>query len=266
MSSSVQQDSQVPLGQPINGNPSQPIQASLSIVMPVYNEQGSIEKVVNDFASILTHFNRPEFVIVDDASKDSTLQILHSLQKRHPFLRVISQVKNSGHGPALMRAFREASGDFIFHCDSDNQFYAGDFWLLWNKMRSENCDLVLGHRRERHDPFARLVLTRIVRFFILLWSRIWMPDSNCPFRLYRRSALDIILDSIPDQPLIPSILMAVAAYRFRMQVRWLPVRHLPRLTDHSFIRSWKIFTLCFPAVKEIFNFEHRLRNAKIPVS
>jgi len=101
---------------------------SLSIVMPVFNEQEVIATVVAEFAGVLEKFRDHEFIIVNDCSTDQTLPILESLQSQYPYMRLASSQKNCGHGPTLARAYRESSGDFIFHADSDRQFFANDFW------------------------------------------------------------------------------------------------------------------------------------------
>lgn len=231
---------------------------SLSVVMPVFNEQDVIAKVVADYAGILKRFDKPEFVIVNDCSTDGTLSILGSLRNNYPYLRIITPPENRGHGPSLARAYRESTGDYIFHCDSDNQFMAEEFWLLWEKSRQENLDIVIGYRGRRQDPLARLLLTRLVRLFLWMFFGAAPIDSNSPFRLLTRAGLDRILPLLPENPLVPSILMTVAAYRLRMKIEWVKVTHLPRLTGKSFLRSWKIFKLCSTAVREVLSFKRRL--------
>ncbi len=231
-----------------------PYPYSLSIVMPVFNEAEVIASVVDDFAAVAEKFERSEFIIVNDKSTDATLSILEKLKTRYPFLRIIIHKKNKGHGPALFLAFQKAKGDFIFHCDSDNQFKAQDFWLLWEEMRLHDKDLVIGYRAKRNDPFARLVLTRLTRFFIFLISGYWLYDSNSPFRLWKRQPLNSVLPLIPAHPLVPSILMLMVARKLGFDIGWVRVIHLPRLTGKSFFRSWKIFKICFPAVKEVLLF------------
>lgn len=230
----------------------------LSVVMPVYNEAGVIVQVIQDFARVLQHFEEQEMIIVDDCSQDKTPIILGELQAIYPFLRVLRNEKNRGHGPTLVRAYRQATGDFVFHCDSDNQFKAEDFWLLWDELRNKDLDLVIGYRKERHDPVARLLLTRLVRFYLFLVLRHWLPDSNSPFRLYSRGALSRLLPVIKENSIVPSILLAFAAVSTKMRVNSLPVTHLPRRTGKSFLRSWKIFKLCAPAIKEIIVFRKLL--------
>ncbi len=231
---------------------------SLSIVMPVFNEQDVITDVISEFTQILQKFERPEFIIINDCSTDQTEMILQSEQTRIPYLRVINLPQNRGHGPALARAFREATGELIFHCDSDRQFVAEDFWLLYQKMEKEGLDAVIGWRGKRKDPFARLVLSRLLQTFLLMLYGVLLPDSNSPFRLYRRKALDRLLLVLPEQPMIPSILMLVGAKKMNMNVGWVEVRHRARTTGKSFLRSWKIFRLCTPALREVLQFKRQL--------
>lgn len=231
---------------------------SLSIVMPVYNEEEVIAEVVAEFAAVLEKFQQPEFIIINDCSTDRTAAVLESLQSKYPYVRLGNASQNRGHGPTLARAFRESTGEYIFHADSDRQFFAEDFWLLWQKMNEENMDLVIGCREQRKDPFARLLLTRLVRVFLLFLFGLRLQDSNSPFRLYRRRALDPILTFLPEEPIIPSILMVIAAHKLGLRIGWVRVRHLARKTGKSFLRSWKVFRLCFPAVREVILFRSNL--------
>lgn len=234
------------------------IKESLSVVMPVYNEAEIIQTVIDDYGKILQLFENPELVVVNDNSTDNTLSVLTSLASRHPYLRIITLDRNRGHGPALMRAFREARNDYIFHSDSDNQFDSQDFWILWKKLKAENLDVVIGYRKQRNDSVARLLLTRLLRMFLFLTFGVRLPDSNSPFRLYTRSALNRLLPLLPEHPLIPSILMATAAVKMSLKMGWQSVQHLPRKTGKSFFRSWKIFKLCFPAIQEVLRFRSQL--------
>jgi|SRR3989344_505191 len=236
------------------------IKNSLSIVMPVFNEQDVIETVVRDFSTILDRFERPEFVIVNDKSTDKTRFVLKELENKYRYLKVIDNDRNRGHGPTLMNAYKNATGEYIFHCDSDNQFYAADFWILWKEMERNNRDVVVGYRRDRKDPFARLVLTRLVKYLIFIMFGKMIVDSNSPFRLYRRSALNRLLLLLPDYPLIPSILLSIGAAKRKLNIGSVSVRHLPRVTNKSFLRSWKIFKLCAPAVKEVLGFRKALKS------
>ncbi len=232
----------------------------LSIVMPVYNEGEIIEKVVRDFCGqVLDRFEKKEFVIVNDCSKDNTLRILENLNKEIPYLKILTNEINSGHGKSLRRAYENSQGELVFHCDSDNQFIAEDFWLLYEEMFKNNRDLVIGYRKKRNDPVSRLLVTRFLRLICLLFFGEKIIDSNSPFRLYKREALGKILPIVPKDSFIPSIMLVVVAKNKGFNVFEVPVRHLPRTTGTSFIKSWKSLKIFSKCVKELFSFRKELK-------
>ncbi len=139
---------------------------SLSVVMPVHNEQSVINKVVHDYCKILDTFTQPEFIIIDDHSTDATPQILHEIKKDYPYIRLFTNTNNMGHGPSLVRGYKESSGEYVFHCDRDNQFLAEDFWLLWEKMQKDNLDAAIGCRRQRNDPGHRILISKLLKLFL----------------------------------------------------------------------------------------------------
>lgn len=229
---------------------------SLSIVMPVYNEEAIIEKVVRDFSEIvLKKFEYPEFIIINDCSTDTTLAILENLQKEYHFIKVKTNEKNLGHGPSLKKAYEEARGEYIFHCDSDNQFLAEDFWLLWEKLKKHNLGLVMGLRKKRYDPLHRRIISKILRLFILMFFRISCHDINAPFKLYSRKTLNRILPLLPRHALVPTILMVLAAYKHNIPLAEVDVSHRFRATGKTFIRSWNILIFGSKVLREIIRFK-----------
>ena len=235
----------------------------LSIVMPVYNEQDVIEKVVMTFCKqVLDKFQQSEFIIVNDCSSDNTLHILKSLNRDIPYLRVITLRSNRGHGEALRIAYEASKGDLIFHCDSDNQFVAKDFWLLYNEMREKNLDVALGWRRNRHDPLRRLIITRFVRLACIFLFGVSIRDSNSPFKLHTRKSLDKLLEVVPIDSFTPSIMMAIAARELGMRMTEVPVCHLPRLTGGSFLVKWSLIKACLLCLWQLFIFRFLLNRAK----
>lgn len=215
----------------------------LSVVMPVYNEEECIEEVVRSIdREIVSKLESCEFIVVDDGSRDGTARVLERMKSSMPRLRVLTQVPNQGHGPAIRRGFEEASGEFVFHIDSDNQFEVEEFWRFW-ELRAD-ADLILGYRRVRHDPLHRLILTRIVRALLLVLFGSYLRDSNVPFKLIRAERLRELLAAIPPDAFAPSILIAGLAALRGLRLHQLPVTHLPRLTGQCSIVRWKLLRSC----------------------
>jgi len=231
----------------------------LSIVMPVSNEEKVVEKVVRDYCRILGRSVRPEFIIVDDNSSDSTPSILCRLKAEYPYIKIISHPANLGHGPSVVDGFLEARGEYIFQCDSDNQNQAEDFWVLWGLLEPDRLDVAVGFREKRKDPLYRLVLSKMLQASVILIFGSVFRDINSPFRLFRREAAKNILKVIPRRTSIPSILMLLAARELKMRIGEAPVRHLPRTTGATSMRGGRLFLMCREALGELYKAKNACR-------
>lgn len=232
---------------------------SLSVVMPVYNEEEIIEKVVRNFCdTVLNSFQNQELILVNDCSTDATASILERLKHEYPYIRLFTNLSNQGHGPSLMQAYHEAKGEYIFHCDSDNQFVAEDFWLLWHKLKEQELELVMGYRKYRNDPTYRIGMTYVLRIFNIVFFGVSCRDINAPFKLYTRPALEKILSIVPRNAFVPTIIMVLAAHAYKMRIEEIAISHLPRLTGKSFIGNWRAIAFCFRAAKELIRFKRML--------
>ena len=178
----------------------------LLIVIPVYNEQSIINKVIKDWLKIVKKY-KGHLLIINDGSTDFTLIKIKQIKSKKIIL--INQ-NNQGHGIATLNGYKygiKNSFRFIFQVDSDNQFSIKNFpkfWSLRNKY-----DLVLGHRRNRRDPLSRLVITRMLKFFILFRFKIYILDANVPYRLINSEKLKRIINKIPEKTTIPNIFFIV---------------------------------------------------------
>jgi len=229
--------------------------------MPVFNEEGIIEKTVRDFYSeIVAPMPGSEMVIVDDCSTDKSPEILKKLTDELPCIRVLRPAKNGGHGKALRLAFENVKCDLIFHTDSDYQNDPKDYWKLYEEI--EMCDFVIGYRAVRHDPLPRLVITRLVRLVNLVLFGFHIRDANSPFKLIRRDCLKECLKEINTEAFAPSILLAVTASWKGYRLKEVPVTHLPRRTGRVSIVRWRLIKVCFRTLREIYELRRRLSNSR----
>ena len=110
----------------------------LSVVMPVYNEQATIEEIVRRVLAVPL---RIELIIVDDGSKDATRQILARLSAELP-IKVILQPANAGKGAALRRGFQEVTGDLVVIQDADLEYSPEEFPDLISLICEGRADVV----------------------------------------------------------------------------------------------------------------------------
>jgi len=119
-----------------------PADPLLSVVMPVYNEQNTIEEIIR---RVLAVPMRIELIVVDDVSTDGTPEILERLQKELGFV-LLKQPKNGGKGAALRRGFAAVTGDMMIIQDADLEYSPEEYPLLTTLITSGRADVVFGSR------------------------------------------------------------------------------------------------------------------------
>lgn len=143
----------------------------LSVVIPVYNEAGTIEKIIDKVLAVNTGLER-ELVLADDCSSDGTRDILGNLQKKHPDWKFVFHDTNMGKGAALRNGFKNATGDIIIVQDADLEYDPGDYPALLKPILDGHADVVFGSR------FAGGATHRVVYFWHYLGNKFLTTLSN----------------------------------------------------------------------------------------
>ncbi len=131
---------------------------NISIVVPLYNEEESIEYLYNSITKVLKKLNRTyEIIFIDDGSADRTFEISKAIHSKDRHLKIIKFRKNFGQTPAMQAGFDHAKGNIIISMDGDLQNDPEDIPRFLEKIE-EGYDIVCGWRKNRQD---RLVSRRI---------------------------------------------------------------------------------------------------------
>lgn len=228
---------------------------NVAAVMPAYNEAACIEQVVREWLDVVSRL-----IVVNDGSRDETGAILDRLATECPGLCVIHQ-KNAGHGAALLNGYRTAlenGTDWIFQTDSDGQFVAEDFWLLWE--RRQSADFLLGERASRDDHPVRIRLSRVHAMLLRILFGTPVQDPNVPFRLMKAARMQEYLEKIPQGTFAPNVFLTILASRDRITAGAIPVRHRARQTGEVSIRGWKTLKIGLLVFRQLLAFRKSLRN------
>jgi len=186
----------------------------LLIVMPVYNEEASVETVIRDWFHELTQMTE-EFtlLVIDDGSRDKTPDVLRSLQAElGPRLEILSR-ENRGHGQSCMQGYRiaiERNVPHILQIDSDGQSdpkHFGDFWALRHEF-----DVIYG-QRTRMDGSRRVLASLVLRTSLRLLAGVHCIDANVPYRLMNTAACAAAIRSIPADFFLANVALAVRLRR-----------------------------------------------------
>jgi dolichol-phosphate mannosyltransferase len=220
----------------------------LAVVIPVYNEQQSIEQVVNDWNNALQQLSiNYEIHVYNDGSKDNTLNVLKRELNKYPNLKVHDKA-NIGHGPTILTGYRENQhAEWIFQVDSDNEISPVFFKEFW-ELRS-NYDFILGMRRNNNRPFVRDVISLISRFLVILFYGKGIKDVNVPYRLMRNEKVKDIFNKIPIDTFAPNVIISGCAVRNSLRIKQIPISSHMRETGEVSIKKWKLFKA---AVKSFF--------------
>jgi len=215
--------------------PSDPIKTEssappeLMLVMPIYNEQDNIAKVINDWTAELCRLQiRFEFLALNDGSKDKTAEVLAEMEKAHPGVLIPVNKQNSGHGRTCRFGYETAirrGASWVLQIDSDGQCLPEYFSELWNKR--EGADCVFGERATRGDGFTRVWISKACRLFTSLLAGIDLRDANVPYRLIRVPFLEKALQSIPEDFDMQNVALTLSLKR-NPSARWsyVPI-HFP---------------------------------------
>ncbi len=165
----------------------------LSVVIPVYNEEGNVLPLLEELDATLTSFAPDsEIILVNDGSIDGTHRVIVSVQARFPRVRYLRLAVNTGQTAAFDAGFRAARAPWIATMDGDLQINPADLEKMLAIVRKTEVDFVYGRREKRRDGWLKLVSTRIANSVRNRLTGESIVDTGCPLKVFRREIADRI--------------------------------------------------------------------------
>jgi glycosyltransferase involved in cell wall biosynthesis len=201
---------------------------SISVVIPVHDEERSVELLLDELRAALEPLGREwEAIFVDDGSTDGTFAALTRLHARNGEVRVVRLRRNFGKAAALQAGFAQAGGASVVTIDGDLQDDPAEIPRLLAKL-DEGFDLVSGWKTRRRDPWHRRLLSRLFNWTAGRMSGLRLHDMNCGLKAYRAEVVRDLRIYGELHRFIP-VLAHYRGYR----VGELPVSHRPRSHGRS---------------------------------
>jgi glycosyltransferase involved in cell wall biosynthesis len=214
---------------------------SLSVVVPIHNEEHSILPLYDRLTSVLFALARSyEIIFVDDASTDRSFELLANLVETDPRLKVIRLRRNFGQTAALSAGFHEAKGRVVVAMDGDLQHAPEDIPALLQKI-DEGYDIASGWRKERVDnPLTRKIPSQIANWLMSRASAVDLRDFGTTFKAYRSE----VLKDVHLYGELHRFIPALASF-YGARVAEVPIQNTPRASGSSHYGLSRTFRVLF---------------------
>jgi undecaprenyl-phosphate 4-deoxy-4-formamido-L-arabinose transferase len=183
----------------------------VSLVVPVFNEEATLEEVCTRALATLEGLGKPyELIVVDDGSRDGTWAIAERLVAAEPAVRAVRLKRNFGQHPAMHAGLSRARGDIVVTMDADLQNVPEDLPKLIAAVEG-GADVASGRRRGRDDSWGRTLPSKMVNGMLRRFTGVEIADFGCAFNAYSRTAIEPVLGVIGKQKFTKALVLSAGA-------------------------------------------------------
>ncbi len=199
----------------------------LTIIVPVYNEEGNIRRLEKELGDFLKRARISSCVLfVNDGSKDQSGKLLKDICHGHPDFYYLELAKNGGLSAAMKAGIDHCNSEFVGYIDADLQTTPEDFNLLLTHV--EDYEMVMGIRTGRKDSFIKNMSSRIANGFRRSMTHDGVEDTGCPLKILRTDYAKRIPFFTGMHRFLPALIQLQNG-----KVKQMPVRHFPRMAGKS---------------------------------
>lgn len=204
----------------------------LTIIVPVYNEEGNILRLEKELASFLQISKLSSCVLfVNDGSTDTSEQLIQEACARNAAFFHIRLAKNGGLSAAMKAGIDVAYSEYVGYIDADLQTTPEDFNLLLEHV--DRYEMVMGIRTGRKDSLVKNMSSRIANGFRRSMTHDGVEDTGCPLKVLKTAYAKRIPFFTGMHRFLPALIQLQQG-----KVKQIPVRHFPRIAGKSKYHLW----------------------------
>ncbi len=172
----------------------------LSVIIPIYNEEGNIKRLMERLDGVISKMNLPamEYIFINDGSKDHSMQLIKEISKANPQVKYINLSRNFGHQIAVTAGLDNANGNAIVIIDADLQDPPELIPQLYNKLK-EGFEVVYAKRKSRQgEGIMKRTTAKLFYRILSKMTSISIPVDTGDFRIIDRKIVQVLKD-MPEQ-------------------------------------------------------------------
>ncbi len=223
--------------------------ASLSVVVPFFNESENVTEVLGELRAVLPE---AEIIAIDDGSRDDTWARICQTAG----IRGLRFVKNQGQSAAIYHGLRAATRPLVGMMDGDGQNDPANFKLLLAEFAHGRADVVCGYRANRRDTWSRRAASKFANAIRRLFLDDGVRDTGCSQKVFRREAVELLVPFRGLHRYLPAIFKQAG-----LRLAEVPVNHRPRRAGVS---KYSNFTRALHGVYDLVGVGWLLRRKIVP--
>ncbi len=215
---------------------------TFTVVIPCYNEEATLADCVDKVLQIQDETLALEIIIVDDCSRDRSLEIARDLAARHDVIRVLHHEVNQGKGAALRTGFQHATGEFVGIQDADLEYNVMELRNLLVPLVNDDADVVLGSRylaRGAHRVlyFWHSLMNKGLTFISNMFTDLDLTDMETCYKVFKREVIQAVDIEENRFGFEPEIVAKVA--QMRVRVHEMAISYSPRTYEEGKKIGWR---------------------------
>jgi len=204
------------------------LDGKVSIIMPAFNEEERIVLSVEETIETFERFGCAyEIIIIDDGSTDATYKRANAVASGYPQVFVKKNMVNFGKGRALKKAFRFTSGKYVVFLDADLDLHPKQVQILFDTMRKDNADVIIGSKRHPqstvHYPWHRRIISSVYFFLVKIMFDLPIRDTQTGLKLFKREVLEKVFPKILIKKFAFDLEILIVAHHFGYKITEAPV-------------------------------------------